>query len=433
MPKLARLYVNKVAVLALIALGVVLLVVSIYSSSSLLAVFWVALTFFGAILVYSKPSKRVPFDVLYDETDVSVCNIERILNWFSLSSKGIYLPPANLSNPDSSLVFVPKGSDFTLPSVDEVADNFETGRKDGVLIVPPGLVLCRLFERELKVSFSSFDLRQLKVELPMLLVETLELAKGFEMSVNGNVVIVDIRESAFDRESLNRTILPRTRECVGSPLCSAIACVLAKCARVPVRVGDETRVEESKTLRATFELMTSGSSSIVEESLKTQLVNDFSKIALPKISQNALSFPSLNTLKPVVSYLVGLLALVLVVDVSVWFAGWSLYGPLGVWQFLPNLDFKNLLLLSMELLSVLILFAGRFLRKLADVEAFGWFSLVGVIVGLDAAAWTGGWLLFGRFQLSFNNTVYEGLILAAMALISIVVFLWGKKPKSLIG
>ena len=430
MPKLARPYVNKAAILALVSLGVLLLVVSVYSSSSLLAVFWVALTFFGAILVYATPGKHVPFDILYDDADANSCNIERIINCFNLSLKGIYLPPANLPNSDSSLVFVPRKSEFLLPSADELADSFVTKSKDGVLIIPPGVALCRLFERELKVSFASLDMSQLKADLPRLLVEELGLAKGFEMSINGNVVDVDIRENVLDRGSLKKMNLPRTHECVGSALTSAIACALAKTARVPVMIKSETRLDESKTERVTFELFSSGLPSAMDESSKGKLAVDFPKVALPRAPGKTVSsaVSALDLTRPLRVYLVVLLAVALVADVSVWFVGWRLYDALKIWQFLPNIDFLNLLALGMAVASIMILSAGRFIRKLAANSVYGWFSLLGLVAGLAAAVWSGGWLLYARFQLPLNSTIYEGLMLGVIALVSVVLIL-ARRPK----
>ena len=74
-----------------------------------------------------------------------------------MSLTGIYLPPRNLKNVDSNLVVIPQKSQITLPSPDEITDSLITNRKDGVLIVPPGAALCRLFEQELKASFAKLD------------------------------------------------------------------------------------------------------------------------------------------------------------------------------------------------------------------------------------------------------------------------------------
>ena len=95
--------------------------------------------------------------MLYGAAEVTTSNIERIINESGVSLTGIYLPPRNLKNVDSNLVVIPQKSQITLPSPDEITDSLITNRKDGVLVVPPGAVLCRLFEQELKASFAKLD------------------------------------------------------------------------------------------------------------------------------------------------------------------------------------------------------------------------------------------------------------------------------------
>ena len=134
------------------------------------------------------------------------------------------MPPRNLKNLESSLVFIPQKSRFTLPSPDEITDSLAIARKDGVLIVPPGAGLCRLFEKELKASFANLDLEQLQTKLPKLLVEDMELAESAEINVKDNVIAVEIRGSVLDEvcsadgesasHSRARRLLVKQRNCL---------------------------------------------------------------------------------------------------------------------------------------------------------------------------------------------------------------------------
>ena len=141
-------------------LGLVLVIISMFYVSSFLAILGVALFFGGAILLYIAPTKQVPIAMLYAEAEVSASNIERIINESGTSLNGIYLPPRNLKTADSSIVFIPQKPKITLPSPDEINDSLITNRKDGVLIVPPGSALSRLFEKDLGFSFTKTNLVQ---------------------------------------------------------------------------------------------------------------------------------------------------------------------------------------------------------------------------------------------------------------------------------
>lgn len=425
-----RTTLNKAAAISMFVLGLAFVIISAFYVSSFLVILGVALLFWGAVLLYITPTRHVPIAMLYAEAEVNASNIERIINESGVSLNGIYLPPRNLKNVDSSLVVIPKESKITLPSPGEMTDSLVTNRKDGVLIVPPGAALCRLFEQGLRVSFARLDLKQLQVKLPNLLVEDMELAESAEINVRGNVVVVEVRGSVFDEVCGQMANQPRTHELVGCLLSSAIACALAKTVGEPVIIQQEIRILETETTKITYQFRAPQRSSVpVKSSMKTGLIVASQKIALPRVShETSSSFASsLDLLKPVSNYLAALLVVGLVVSFSVWFIGWRLYDALEVWQVLPNFDFQNLLLLGMAMASVWILFAGRFISKLAGNEAFKRFSFFGVIAGLDVAVWAIGWFLYGRLNLTLNNIIYAILILLVMAMVSIALYPTKKK------
>ncbi len=235
--------------------GLVLVIISMFYVSSFLAIIGVAFFFWGAILLYITPTKQVPIAMLYAEAEVSASNIERIINESGPSLPGIYLPPRNLKNADSSIVVIPKKPKITLPSPDEINESLTTNRKDGVLIVPPGLALSRLFEEELGFSFTKTNLVQLQFSLPKLLVDEMELAENAEIQIQGNKVTVEITGSVLDEICRQTDSQPKTHKQVGCLLCSAIACVLAKATGKPVTIQNETRNQETKTTCVEYQIL----------------------------------------------------------------------------------------------------------------------------------------------------------------------------------
>jgi hypothetical protein len=111
----------RVATAVMVTLGASLVALSAFYVSSFLAILGVALVFWGCILLYVAPVKQVPYDLLEAAADVNAGGIERVLSEFNLSKKGVYLPPKNLKDIQSSLVFIPLP-----PHVTELLTNQET-------------------------------------------------------------------------------------------------------------------------------------------------------------------------------------------------------------------------------------------------------------------------------------------------------------------
>jgi hypothetical protein len=107
MVKVRQLVVVRAAAAALVTLGAALVALSAFYVSSFLAILGLAMVFWGCILLYVSPVKHVPYDLLEAAADVNASGIERVLAELNLSGKGVYLPPKNLKDIDSSLVFIP--------------------------------------------------------------------------------------------------------------------------------------------------------------------------------------------------------------------------------------------------------------------------------------------------------------------------------------
>jgi len=99
--------VVRAAAAALVTLGAALTALSAFYVSSFLAILGLALVFWGCILVYVAPTRQVPYELLEAAADVNAGGIERVLSELGVSGRGVYLPPKNLRDIESSLVFIP--------------------------------------------------------------------------------------------------------------------------------------------------------------------------------------------------------------------------------------------------------------------------------------------------------------------------------------
>jgi len=124
--------------------GSTMIVFSALNNSSFLAILGVSISFWSVLLLFFTPTKRAFLSLLKAYASASGSNIERALIEFDLLEKGVYLPPQNLRNFESSLVFVPRQAATTLPTSDETNDKLVTGKKKGLFLTPPGIELCSL-------------------------------------------------------------------------------------------------------------------------------------------------------------------------------------------------------------------------------------------------------------------------------------------------
>jgi hypothetical protein len=232
----------------MLALGLISLFGSALYAQYVLAFIGLGLAFWGALLLYLRPSRYVRLDLLTASAASSMSDIERILVNMKLKENGIYLPPKNLKVYQSSLVFVPSEADSPLPQAQDTADErLHSGNLDGALLTPPGLALSMLFQRRLHKSFMEMNLNDVERELPKLFDE-LEITKTLSIHSENDTVTVEASNHIFRDLCEETRKLTRTHAAVGCPLTSAIACALAKAAGKPVTIekemqtGDYTRI-----------------------------------------------------------------------------------------------------------------------------------------------------------------------------------------------
>lgn len=236
-------------------LGIVLVVISAFYVSSFLAIFGVGLFFWGAFLLYLKPTKYVPLTLLNASTFSPTSNIERILAETNLTEKGRYLPPKYFKDLESSIVFIPKQHGQSMPTPEEVKEEklFFSNRA-AVLITPPGLALSKLFEKELGTTFNTTDLYFVQRALPKLLVEDMELAETADLQIQNDTVTLELSGSILFETCRETRKLPRTHAQVGCLISSAVACVLAKATGKIVTIQKDEQSSDGKTTRIEYHL-----------------------------------------------------------------------------------------------------------------------------------------------------------------------------------
>jgi hypothetical protein len=231
----------------MLAMGLLALAAAAFNNSYVWAFIGLGLTFWGTLLLYITPSKYVKLEMLTTAASSLLINIEKILEAAESNSKGIYLPPKNLKDYTSSLVFVSLEPGEHLPKSEETSPEIlYTKNPKGILVVPPGLALSKLFEKKLGRLFTETDLNRLQKDLPRLF-EELDITKNTLIRVEDNIVRVEVKNHIFKDLCQETRKLERTHETVGCPLSSAIACALAKSAGKPITIEKEMQETENTT------------------------------------------------------------------------------------------------------------------------------------------------------------------------------------------
>ena len=268
--------------------GSITLAVSIIYESSILAFVGLSLTFWGALLLIIGTEKYVQQPLLDSTIIPSLVHLNQTLTELKYQGKGVYLPPEYLKDSETSRIFIPKNKNTDLPTPEKIKqqnDKIFLTNPDAMLIIPPGLSLSKLFEKTLGTSFAKVDLEYLQQNLPKLFIEDLEIAEDLEIQTNYDetstkmtkrvsviktkydAIQVKITNSVYKDTCRETRKLSRIHDAIGCPICSAIACALAKATGKPLIIENTEVTEDGKTIEANFQLL----EKIETEVLKTEV------------------------------------------------------------------------------------------------------------------------------------------------------------------
>jgi hypothetical protein len=237
-----------VAIGLVLITGLYMIVFSTLNNLSFLAVLGVSISFWSVLLLFFTPTKKAFLALLKASASSSGSNIERSLKEFNLIEKGVYLPPQNLHNFESSLIFVPQNPHFPLPTAEETGDKLLSEKRTGLFFTPPGLALSLMFEQELEISFRKIPLTKMEAAIKKL-INNLKFAEGAIVQIQNNTIHLEITGSIFNTLcNETREKQPRTHTQVGCILSSAFACAFAKASDKPIIIQKDILNPDNKTL-----------------------------------------------------------------------------------------------------------------------------------------------------------------------------------------
>jgi len=260
----------------LLALGLTALAFSIIYTSSILAFIGLGLTFWGALTLYITTEEYVKQTLLDHTITPSLVALNQILTELKYQGKPIYLPPKYLKDFETTKIYIPKNTNTNLPTPEEIQQQENKTflkNPEAALIIPPGLSLSKLFEKTLGTTFTKVDLEYLQQNLPKLFIENLEIAENLEIQTKptrvaqkvadsisviqpkNDTIQVKITNSIYDGVCKEARTLTHICGSIGCPICSSIACAIAKASGKPVTIEKTESTEDGKVIEAYYRII----------------------------------------------------------------------------------------------------------------------------------------------------------------------------------
>ena len=248
---------TKIICPTLISAGAITLAFSISYDSSILAFIGLGLLFWGIITKYITTEEYVKKTLLDTTTLFPVVQFDEMLKELNYNNRAVYLPPKYLRNIFSNKIYIAKQKDTELPKAERILRENKIFIKnpEGILLLPPGNELTKLFEKTLKTSFTRVDLAYLEQNIPTLLIEDLEIAEDMKIEIKNSIVHVTIQSSIYKDTCKETSKLSNVSRSLGCPITSAIACALAKATGKPVIINKDQTSKDGKIIDIEYKLL----------------------------------------------------------------------------------------------------------------------------------------------------------------------------------
>lgn len=239
----------------LLALGLILSALAIYYYHNVAAITGIALTFWGALLFYIRPTRFIRKEIL-DSTIIEFSETyNKLIEELGYEGKPLYISPSTLWGSRNAVLYIPRSNQIILPTGEQLSAQEVLMKNPGAIkLTPPGLGLSRLIESELKTNFSTVNLKYLQYSLEKALVDDLEIVESFKMEISEPKVRVEMKASIFDQVIQGKNAEEGNR-LIDDPLNSAIACIIARSTRKPVEIERIQIEPKERTIKTDFMIL----------------------------------------------------------------------------------------------------------------------------------------------------------------------------------
>jgi hypothetical protein len=239
----------------LLSLGIILLALATYYAHNVAAFIGIALTFWGALLLYIRPTRFIRKEILDSTITESSETYTKLIEELGYEGTPQHISPSTLWGLRNVVLYIPRLDQTPKPTDEQLSAGVAIiGNPEAIKLTPPGLGLSRLIENELKTNFSTVNLEYLQYNLEKVLVEDLEIAEAFLMEISEPIVHVETKATIFDQGVQGQNEEEGKRR-ISDPLNSAIACILARSTRKPVVIENVQIDPKGRTIKTDFKIL----------------------------------------------------------------------------------------------------------------------------------------------------------------------------------
>jgi hypothetical protein len=239
----------------LLVLGFILVALAIYYSHNVATFIGIALTFWGALLLYIRPTRFIRKDILDSTITESSETYYKLIEELGYKGTPQHISPSTLWGLRNTVLFIPRSNNTPKPTDEQFsADEAIINDPQAIKLTPPGLGLSRLIENELKTDFNTVNLEYLQYNLEKALVEGLEIVEAFQMEISKLKVQVEMKATIFDQAIKDQNKEVEKRH-IGNPLNSAIACIIARSTRKPIVIENIQIESNEKMMKVDFRIL----------------------------------------------------------------------------------------------------------------------------------------------------------------------------------
>jgi hypothetical protein len=230
---------RQAVIIGLLGLGLSSIAVSVFLSSVPFAFIGLGLIFWGTFLVFTTSTKLVRADLAVSQLANSMISENGLLIKLGYTGKSVFSPPSLLGENPTQSISKPSSSAIEASTIS---------------LIPSGIDLERLIEGKSKVNFFLADLDYLRAFLPKILTDDMEIATGFDMSVEGGIIHIRLVDSVlYDLCEKIHNSDPEICARLPCPICSALACAITKAAHKDVIIKNTAVSVPSKAVDIWFE------------------------------------------------------------------------------------------------------------------------------------------------------------------------------------
>lgn len=231
---------------ALVTAGAALLLGSFIVSNTIAALAGVAMVFWGVLILYVAGAPYVKAEVIGPSFEGEREAARQLIG--SQEAGAVYLPPRSFAEVSAEKVLVTRGSRTDGPS--NPAPPGASG--PGLLMPPPGAGLVKYYQEKAESDFFGVDLDYVRVTLPRLVTEDLELAQSLDVTVDGDRVAISTKGTRFYQLCSSMAGPPESEKYLACPFHSSFAVVLARAVGRPVSVDSVERMTDGRTVVANY-------------------------------------------------------------------------------------------------------------------------------------------------------------------------------------